>query len=87
MKSQIAGVLSTFLLLVAGLQLTLAQPPQGATNCRDIAAGLGTAEIAPATGTLYRVGITISLRTVWLPYNRARILSTLYIYLALFSRP
>ena len=44
-------VLSSFLLLAAGLlQLTLAQ--QGATNCRAIAAGLGTAEVAPVTGTI-----------------------------------
>jgi hypothetical protein len=47
------AVLSTFLLLVvAGLQMTLAQPPQGATNCRAVAAGLRTMEIDPVTGTV-----------------------------------
>ena len=43
------GVLSTFIFLVAGLQLTLAQ--QGATSCRDIAASLRTMEIDPITGS------------------------------------
>ena len=47
MKS--TAVLSTFLLLAGGLQLALAQQ-QGATNCRDIAANLGTTEVAPVTG-------------------------------------
>ena len=53
------GVLSSFLLLIAGLQLTLAQQ-QGATNCGDIAAALGTTEVAPATGIV----MITSLRAV-----------------------
>ena len=40
--------IGTFIFLVAGLQLTLAQ--QGATSCRDIAVDLGTTEIDPVTG-------------------------------------
>ena len=43
------GALSTLIVLVVGLQLTLAQDA-GVTSCAAIAAGLGTAEIAPATG-------------------------------------
>ena len=42
------------LLLVAGLQLTLAQQ-QGATNCRAVAAALGTMEIDPVTGIVITV--------------------------------
>ena len=49
MKSTSESVLSSFLLLIAGLQLALAQQ-QGATNCRNIAAALGTTEVAPVTG-------------------------------------
>ena len=47
MKS--TAVLTTFLLLAAGLQLALAQQ-QGATNCRAIADALGTTQVAPVTG-------------------------------------